>query len=115
LERWLSEKAKVLSGSESEDFAIFARKRLANRVFKEREKDKSLGEKQIIVTSITSLEIQSRTNKRIAVKAVLRYKDQRFNSKGEKVSETIIPSLGVQYILGREKNIWQLVDYISGI
>ena len=115
LERWLSQKAKILSGSESEDFAIFARKRLANRVFKERAKDKTLGEKQIIMASITSMEIQSRTNKRIAVKANLRYQDQRINSKGEIVSETVIPSLSVQYILGREKNIWQLVDYISGI
>ena len=38
----------------------------------------------------------------------------KIDLEGNKVSETSIPNLKVIYILGREKELWQLVDYISG-
>ena len=115
LETWLATKANVLAGVENQDFSKFARSNLSNRVFQERQKDQLVGDKQIISASISSLEILSRTNKRIAVKVNLNYKDQRINDKGEIVSETVIPSLNVRYVIGRQKNVWQLVDYVSGI
>ncbi len=114
IEMWLKSKANVLAGKGDEDFSSFARKSLAKRVLNQRLSDKSLGERQIINALIKSIEVNSRNEKRIAVKVVLNYKDQRINSLGEVLSETIIPSLNVQYILGKEKDLWQLVDYISG-
>ncbi len=74
----------------------------------------ALGEKQIINASINYLEILDQTDKRISVKAEISYKDQRLNESDEIISETIIPSLKLQYILGREKKLWQLVDFTSG-
>ena len=115
IEEWLLAKSIVLSGQENQDFSKFARPSLSNRVFQDRQEDKASGDRQIINASISSLEILSQTSKRIAVKVQLNYKDQRINAKGEKVSETVIPSLNVRYVIGRDKNIWQLVDYVSGI
>ena len=81
----------------------------------ENELDAKKKELQIIETSIDSFEIVSQTSKRIEVKAGLSYSDKRIKSSGEIISETTIPSLRVTYILGREKKLWQLVDYISGM
>ncbi len=114
LEAWLAGKASILLGGKSEILPKVARGELVKRVQEERSKDKALGESQIINASITSIKLVSRTPKRIEVKAKLVYKDQRNNSSGEIISQTSIPSLKVTYILGREKDLWQLVDYISG-
>ncbi len=111
---WLNGKAKVLAGQESEELPIVARSSLVERVQLERTKDLKRKEIQRINTSINSFKLVSQTPKRIEVKVNLSYSDQRLKSTGEIVSETSIPSLKVTYILGREKNLWQLVDYISG-
>ena len=111
---WLNGKAKVLAGQKSEELPIVARPSLIERVQLERTKDLKRKEIQRINTSINSFKLVSQTPKRIEVKVKLSYSDQRLKSTGEIVSETSIPSLKVTYILGREKNLWQLVDYISG-
>jgi len=111
---WLNGKAKVLAGQKSEELPIVARSSLVERVQLERTKDLKRKEIQRINTSINSFKLVSQTPKRIEVKVKLSYSDQRLKSTGEIVSETSIPSLKVTYILGREKNLWQLVDYISG-
>ena len=54
------------------------------------------------------------TRIRIEVKANLLYTDKRINALDKIISETSIPSLSVNYILGRKGDLWQLVDYISG-
>ena len=66
------------------------------------------------IINITSLKVVSQTLKRIEVKVKLEYIDKRVDSAGEIISETTIPALKVTYVLGREKSLWQLVDYISG-
>ena len=91
-----------------------ARDSLAKRVREERAKDLAVGELQRINAQIISIKIISQTPKRIEAKAILKYKEKRINSLGQTSSETSIPNLPVTYILGREKDIWQLVDYISG-
>ena len=111
---WLNGKAKVLSGQKSEELTIVARPPLVKRVRLERNKDLKRNEIQRINTSINSFKLVSQTPKRIEVKVKLKYSDQRIKSTGAIVSETSIPTLKVTYILGREKNLWQLVDYISG-
>ncbi|WP_320664970.1 IMS domain-containing protein [Prochlorococcus sp. MIT 1223] len=115
IEEWLYAKSTILSGGKDVDFSKFARENLAKRVDMERSKDISLGQKQIINASVKSIKIVSRSNKRIAVQVDLNYEDKRINRSGESISETVIPSLKVQYILGREKDLWQLVDYVSGL
>ena len=63
---------------------------------------------------ISSVNVSSRTDKRISVDVELNYKDQRLDASGKVLSETIIPSLKVKYVLGRKSDLWQLVDYVSG-
>ena len=115
IEKWLLSKSNVLSGKEAIDFSSFVEEDLYKRVFDERSKDKSLKQNQIIEASISSLNVNSRTSKRISANVELNYKDQRIDASGKVISETIIPSLKVRYILGRTKDIWKLVDYVSGI
>ncbi len=114
LKTWLDGKAQVLQGGNSKELPIVARPSLVKRVKLERSKDLANKEKQIIQASITSFKLVSQTSKRIEVKVELAYSDQRIKSSGEIVSETSIPSLKVTYVLGREKDLWQLVAYISG-
>ena len=114
LQAWLDGKAKVLSGGISFNLPVVAREPLLKRVLAERDKDDAQGQTQMIDATITSLEIVEQTLKRIEVKALITYNDQRISNSGETISITSIPSLGVTYILGREKNLWQLVAYRSG-
>ncbi len=114
IETWLAAKSKVLSGGRSENLKVVAREALVKRVKSERMKDLDKNEKQIVNAEINTLKVISQTNKRIEVKVDLTYTDQRLKASGKKVSETYIPSLKVTYVLGREKELWQLVDYISG-
>ncbi len=111
---WLESKSAILSGEDNDLLAKVARQALVSRVAKERSKDKSRGEIQSINAIISSVNLINRTNRRIEVKADLRYSDQRVNSLGDIISQTSIPSLKVTYILGREKGVWKIVDYISG-
>ena len=103
-----------MNGLESEILISVARPSLFNRVINQRRKDDLLGQKQIIDANITSIKIVQRSKNRIAADVDLNYKDKRIRSSGEILSETVIPSLTVKYILGKNKNNWQVVDYISG-
>ncbi len=114
LQAWLSNKAAILSGKEGDFLLNMAKGPLAKRVQLERKKDISAGEIQQINATIKSLKLVSQTPKRIEVQAKIAYEDKRMNTSGETISETTIPGLKVTYILGREKELWQLVDYISG-
>ncbi|MBW3042468.1 IMS domain-containing protein [Prochlorococcus marinus] len=113
IESWLKGKANILSGLESKTLISVARPSLFNRVIDQRKKDSLLGQRQIIDARITSINIVQRADKRIAADVELNYQDKRISSSGEILSETVIPSLKVKYILGKNKNIWQVVDYIS--
>ncbi len=111
---WLKGKADILNGLESEILKIVARPSLFNRVIDQRKKDNLLGQKQIIDANINSIKIVQRSKNRIAADVDLNYKDKMISSSGEVLSETVIPSLKVKYIIGKNKNNWQVVDYISG-
>ncbi len=114
IEAWLEAKADILSGVENTNLPKVARPALVNIVNEQREKDQELGEKQIVNTEILSLKIQEQTSKRIEIKVSIAYQDKRIKESGDLVSETSIPSLGVNYILGRKKGLWKLIDFSSG-
>ncbi len=114
IQSWLAGKADVLNGSESQSLPLVARPSLLNRVNEQRKKDKLLGQIQIIDAKINLINIVQRSDKRIAADVELNYQDKRISSSGEILSETVIPSLKVKYIIGKNKKSWQLVDYISG-
>ena len=103
-----------MNGSESQFLSSVARASLFNRVIEQRKKDKLLGQRQIINADITSINIVQKSDRRIAADVELNYQDKMISSTGEILSETVIPSLKVRYILGKNKNNWQVVDYISG-
>ena len=44
----------------------------------------------------------------------MKYEDKKINSSGDIIESSVYPSLKVKYIIGKNKNNWQLVDYISG-
>ncbi len=114
IESWLKGKADILNGSESQLLFSVARPSLFNRVIDQRKKDKLLGQRQIIEANINSINIIERSDKRIAADVELNYQDKMISSSGDILSETVIPSLKVRYILGKNKKTWLVVDYISG-
>ncbi len=114
IESWLKGKADILSGLENQILKSVARPSLFNRVIDQRKKDNSLSQKQVIDARITSITIVQRSTNRIEADVDLNYKDKMISSAGEILSETVIPTLKVKYIIGKNKNNWQLVDYISG-
>ncbi len=113
IESWLAGKANILNGSESNILSSVARASLLNRVDEERKKDKLLGQKQIIDANITSINIVERSDRRIAADVELNYKDKTISPSGEILTETVIPSMKVKYIIGKNKKTWLLVDYYS--
>ncbi len=111
---WLKSKAVVLSGGNTKALQTVARESLVKRVQEERAKDSKSGQIQKIYATITSLKLVAQTPKRIEAKTKIAYMEKRLSASGSSISETTIPSLTVTYILGREGELWQLVDYISG-
>ena len=114
VEAWLEGKADILNGLESQFLSSVARPSLFNRVIEQRKKDKLLGQKQVIDTNITLINIVQKSDRRIAADVELNYQDKMISSSGEILSETVIPSLKVKYIIGKNKKKWLIVDYISG-
>ena len=114
VEAWLEGKADILNGLESQLLSSVARASLFNRVVEQRKKDKLLGQRQVIDTNITSINIVQKSDRRIAADVELNYQDKMISSSGEILSETVIPSLKVKYIIGKNKKNWLIVDYISG-
>jgi len=114
IQAWLKGKADILYGLESENLISIARPSLFNRVIEQRKKDTLLGQRQIIDARITSMNVAQRSLKRIAADVEINYQDKIISSSGEVLSESVFPSLKVRYIIGKNKNNWQIVDYISG-
>ena len=115
LEAWFDSKSRILAGYPDESLRLVVRPSLYKRVFNERTKDLALNQRQIISAVINKLEIRARTTNRIVAYTELSYKDKKMDANGKILSETVIPSLKVKYIIGRNKGSWKLVDYISGI
>ncbi len=114
IESWLKGKADILSGLESEILSSVASPNLYNIELERRNKYNKLGQDIIIDARITTIDIVKKTNKRIEADVEMKYKDKKINSSGDILESSVYPSLKVKYIIGKNKNNWQIVDYISG-
>ena len=118
---WLDAKANALASPDnavpdavSKEISTVARDRLLQRVQAERTADAALGYTKIIKASVTSVDVVSRTPRRIAVKAELNYFDQTLDRSGTSIDQTPAGALTVTYVLGRDGKQWKLHEYISG-
>ncbi|MDG2193112.1 MAG: ARC6/PARC6 family protein [Synechococcus sp. cluster2_bin.209] len=121
IQGWLDAKAKALAGQTnaapeavSKQISTVARDRLLQRVQAERTADAALGHTKIIKASVTSVDVVSRTPRRIAVKAQVNYFDQTLDRSGTTIDQTPAGALTVTYVLGRDGEQWKLHEYISG-
>jgi len=118
---WLNAKANALAGQAnalpeavSSQISTVARDRLLRRVQAERTADAALGRTKTIKASVTSVDVVSRTPRRIAVKAEVDYSDQTLDRSGTLIDQTPPGALTVTYVLGRYGKEWKLHEYISG-
>ncbi len=114
IESWLKGKADILKGLESEILSDVASPNLYNIEIARRNKYNTLGQNIIIDAKITSIDIVKKTDKRIEANVEMKYEDKKISSSGEIIEASVYPSLKVKYIIGKNKNNWQIVDYISG-
>ena len=118
---WLNAKANALAGQTnavpeavSSRILTVARDRLLRRVQAERTADAALGRTKTIKASVTSVDVVSRTPRRIALKAEVDYSDQTLDRSGTVIDQTPPGALTVTYVLGRDGKEWKLHEYISG-
>ena len=118
---WLNAKANALAGQTnalpeavSNQISTVARDRLLRRVQAERTADAALGRIKTINASVTSVDVVSRTPRRIAVKAEVDYSDKTLDRSGTVIDQTPPGALTVTYVLGRDGKEWKLHEYISG-
>ena len=118
---WLNAKANALAGQTnavpeavSSQISTVARDRLLRRVQAERTADAALGRTKTIKASVTSVDVVSRTPRRIAVKAEVDSSDQTLDRSGTVIDQTPPGALTVTYVLGRDGKEWKLHEYISG-
>ena len=103
-----------MKGSESKILSLVASPDLYNIEIERRKKYNLLGQNIIIDARITSIDIVKKTNKRIEADVQMKYEDKKISSSGDILESSVYPALKVKYIIGKKKNNWQIVDYISG-
>ena len=111
IQSWLDGKAIFLAGNENADLSNIIRPSLITILRRQRDKDIQQNQFQVIEAIIKTFEIVDRNERRIEANALISYKDKRVDQRGDTVSETVIPSLKVKYILSRQKDRWQLIDF----
>ncbi len=109
---WLDSKALALQGQPSQ-LPVVARQRLIDRVDQQREADVAAGNTTVVKAAVTSLEVVSRTPRRIELKAQVAYSDSTTDQSGTVVDRTDPTSLTITYILGRDGDQWKLHEYLS--
>ncbi len=108
---WLDSKALALQGQPS-DLSVVARKRLIERVDRDRAADVAAGYSTTVEASVTALDVVSRQPRRIELKAEVAYSDRTINAAGAVVRSTDPGSFSITYILGRDGDQWRLTAYI---
>lgn len=116
LQAWLDRKARVLAGGSQADAQLetVARDGLIQQLEAERQADAATGARQTVEATITSVEVVSRSPKRIELRARVSYSDQRLDADGQVIERTPPTTLPVTYIFGRDNRTWRLHAYIPG-
>ena len=91
---------------------MVARKRLIERVDRDRAADVAAGYSTTVEASVTALDVVSRQPRRIELKAEVAYSDRTINTAGAVVRSTDPGSFSITYILGRDGDQWRLTAYI---
>lgn len=113
LEAWLAAKAGVLAGGEPDPaLASLATPIQRERLRLERSEDQAAGTTRKIVTTVESLSIEERDDRRIAAIAQLRYAEQRLDAAGRPRGEPVELQLSNRYVFARGADgIWRLASF----
>ncbi len=115
LESWLKAKADVLAGEPlPSGLDQIARSGPIERLNEERRDDVAAGENQKIVVDVEDISVVERSDGRLAVRARLRYRDERRDSSGRVVETTPPMTLRNVYVFGRDGERWRLAATRSG-
>ena len=108
LETWLQAKTDVLAGRKlPEGLDRIARDAPLQRLEADRQRDRNLGQTQMIDVHIERVAIRERSPRRIALEAELRYNDSTLR-RGQQVNRTPETTLRNVYVFGRDGDSWRL-------
>ena len=115
LQRWLKAKAEVLAGAPlPPGLDQIARSGPIERLREERGDDVAAGQHQTIDVSVEDISVVERSDGRLAVRARLRYSDERRDGSGRVVETTPPMTLRNVYVFGRDGGRWRLAATRSG-
>lgn len=115
LQSWLKAKADVLAGEPlPPELEQIARSGPIARLREERRDDVAAGQRQTIDVAVEDLSVVERSDGRLAVRARLRYSDERRDGSGRVVETTPPMTLRNVYVFGRDGGRWRLAATRSG-
>ena len=115
LQSWLKAKADVLAGGTlPAELEQIARSGPIERLNEERRDDAAAGQSQKVVVEVEDLSVVERSDGRLAVRARLRYRDERRDGSGRVVETTAPTTLRNVYVFGRDGDRWRLAATRSG-
>ncbi len=115
LESWLKVKGDVLAGKPlPAQLDQIARSGPIERLNEERRDDAAAGQRQEIDVQVEDISVVERSDGRLAVRARLRYSDERRDVSGRLVETTPSMTLRNVYVFGRDGGRWRLAATRSG-
>ena len=115
LQSWLNAKAAVLAGgTPPAQLEQIARVGLIDGLNRQRREDAAAGQRQTIHVAIEDVSIVDRSDGRLAVRARLRYSDERRDGSGHVLDRTPQMTLRNVYVFGRDGGRWRLAATRSG-
>jgi hypothetical protein len=115
LQSWLKAKADVLAGGTlPAELEQIARSGPIERLNEERRDDAAAGQSQKVLVEVEDLSVVERTDGRLAVRARLRYSDERRDGSGRVLETTAPTTLRNVYVFGRDGDRWRLAATRSG-
>ena len=115
LESWLQVKGDVLAGKPlPAQLDQIARSGPIERLEEERRDDAAAGQRQEIDVKVEDISVVERSDGRLAVRARLRYSDERREVSGRLVETTPSMTLRNVYVFGRDGGRWRLAATRSG-
>lgn len=115
LQGWLDTKTDVLAGGQLPgELDQIVRSGPIQRLNEERREDAAAGQRQTIDVKLEDISVLERSPGRLAVRARLRYSDERRDASGRVVETTPPTTLRNVYVFGRDGGRWRLAATRSG-